>query len=329
METTIRRIKEWISARLREAQIQDYYYSGGNTSKHYRARSMDRLSARMAVFVLTAVSFYVYTGNFFAALFFGGVCTYLFDRLAMQLRNKRSEKNRAVLLEKEGIDRFTQLLEDKDNRGFFEIIFETLKKTCLFKGLKLIEDDEGRPLIITGEFKGEKVGIYANRLGKDASVKEANLKEFVQYCKSRQLGNGIYIASGPFDYASRGYAAGLDSFNLYIADTQTIYRAFIKKGFLFSMDDLEEKLEQRVFEHNKETQHSLKRILAYRRIRTYIVLGVLIAVYSAYVPYSVYYILVSIVLLCLSLTALIRWKIEKFMEDSENSIKLDSLMDAE
>ena len=58
-------------------------------------------------------------------------------------------------------------------------------------------------------------------------------------------------------------------------------------------------------------------------------LSILIAVYSAMVPYTLYYIFVSLILMCLSVTALVRWEIEKFREEAENSVKLDSVMDTE
>ncbi len=328
MKGSIEHIKGWISVRLRNARIQDYYYSGGDTTKHYRARNLDRLFARVIVFTLTVLSFFIYTGNFFAGLFFGGVCIYLFDRLAKRFRNLRCEKNREAMLEKEAVDRFNKLLEEKTSRDFFEIVCEMLGKDHSFTGLRIIEDNEKRPFLITGRFRGEDVGIYADKLKEGTSVKEKNLEEFTRYCMDRGLKNGIYIASGPFDYSAREYAVNLDSFNLFIADTKTMHKVFLKRGLLFPIKDLEEGLEQKILEQNEETHHRFRRILAYRRIRTYTVLGVLIAVYSVFVPYSFYYLFVSIVLFSLSLTALIKWRIEKYMEDAENSIKLDNIMDA-
>lgn len=327
MKMSVNRIKKWIGDRWRRTRIEDYYYFSGQASKNHSARRMDRLFSRAVAMVLVTVPVYLYVRSLIIGLIVGTACTFLFHRLAAGRRQKKSRKNRLAMLEKEAIDRFTGMLEDKSPGDFFEIVRELLDKSGLFDGLETVKDNEGQILLITGRFKGEKTGIYAKKLKPDAMVKEMELKEFVQYCTGRGLENGIYIANGPFDYAAREYAVGLDFFNLYIADTQTIYKAFLKGSLLFSMKDLEEQLEQKALERNHEMQHGLKKILAYRRIKTYAALSVLIAVYSVMVPYTLYYIFVSVVLLCLSLTALIRWEIEKFMEDAENSIKLDSAMD--
>lgn len=327
MELSAGYVREWISTRLEKIQMEDYYYSGGDTTKHYWARIMDRLLARCVVFGLITPAFSLYTGRFFVGIFFGGIITYLFDRLEVHLRRTRCKNNRRTMLENEAVTRFAKQLEGKSERGFFELTLEMLGKSNLFIELELVEDDEGRPLLITGKFKEEKIGVYADKTEKDQMVKLKDLKKLVEYCKNRGLKTGIYITNGHFDYASREYAINLDSFNLLIADKHVIYRAFLKKDYLFSMEELENELKESILERNQEAHHGWRRILAYRRIRTYTVLGALIAVYSVYVPYSFYYIFVAIVLFCLSLTALVRWKIEKYMEDAENSIKLDSVMD--
>jgi len=322
-------VREWLAARWRKARMNDYYYSGGETQKDFRARSIDRLFSRGVVFFLTASLVYFLVQNFLISVITGAMWTIMFHVLAKSRRNKRIVGNRERMLEKEAVDRFLRMTEDKDPGEFFYMVRGLLDKSELFAELELIKDDEDRPLLMTGYFKGEKAGVYARKLKPESMVKEKDLKEFVQYCESRGLENGIYIANGAFDYASRDYAAGLDTFDLFIADTRALYRGFLKRDFLFPMKDLEAKIEQTVLEQSRETQHRLRKILAFRRIRTYAVLSILIAVYSVMVPYTLYYILVSSILLCLSVTALVRWEIEKFREETENSIKLDSVMDTD
>ena len=233
------------------------------------------------------------------------------------------------MLEKEAVERFLKLTADMDSGEFFNMVKEWLDRSCLCSNVKVIRDTDDRPLLITGEFKGRRTGVYAKKLKPDTMVKKDDLVEFVQYCLNRGLENGVYIASGSFDYSAREYAAGLETFNLYIADTGAIYRAFIKKGYVFPMEDLQSQMEQRVLEQEREERHSLGKVLAFRRIRTYAVLSILIAAYSVMVPYTLYYILVSLILLCLSVTAIVRWEVERLREEAENSIRLDSVMETE
>jgi predicted membrane protein len=322
-------IYEWFRSRSRRAGIEDYYYSGGEASKNRRARNVDRLFSRVTVFAAATSAAYLLVQNFLVGIFFGAGCVYLFHWLAKGRRVRRIQRNRERILEKEAVERFLKLAGDKSAGGFFEMVREWLERSSLFSNLEVIKDTEGRPLLIIADFKGQRTGIYAKKLEPEAVVKEKDLEEFVQYCESRGLENGIYIAGGAFDYSAREYVGSLDSFNLYIADTGAIYRAFIRKGYLFSIEDLQEQLEQRVLEQNLEARHSLGKILAFRRIKTYAVLSILIAVYSVMVPYTLYYILVSVILLCLSVTALIRWEIERIREDVQNSIRLDNAMEAE
>ena len=323
------RAKEWFVNRYRKAGLEDYYYSGGQTSKNWRARSADRLFSRVAVFTAATLGIHLLVKDFPVSLFFGTGCTYLFHLAANSRRDKKIRSNRDGMLEKEAVDKFSKLTEDMDAEDFFETVKDWLGRSSLYSNPQILKDAEGRPLIITVEFKGQSTGVYAKKLKTGTMVKKKDLEQFVQYCRSRGLKKGIYIAGGSFDYSAREYAAGLETFDLYIADTGAVYRAFIRKGYMFSMEDLQAQLEQGVLEQNLETRHSLGKILASRRIRTYAILSILIAIYSVMVPYTLYYILVSLILLCLSVTALVRWEVERLREEAENSIRLDNVMETE
>ncbi|NLZ92077.1 MAG: hypothetical protein GX918_09170 [Clostridiales bacterium] len=323
------RVVEWFKRRSREASIEDYYYSGGEALKNRRARSIDRMFSRVVFFAAAVSGAYFLVKSIPAALFFSAGCTYLFHWSANSRRVKRARRNRERMLEKEAVERFLKLTSDMDSGEFFNMVKEWLDRSGLSSATEVIRDTDDRPLLITGEFRGQRAGVYAKKLKPDTMVKKDDLDEFVQYCLSRGLENGIYIAAGSFDYSAREYAAGLESFNLYIADTGAIYRAFIKKGYVFSMEDLQSEMEQRVLEQDLEERHSLGKVLAFRRIRTYAVLSILIAAYSVMVPYTLYYILVSLILLCLSVTALVRWEVERLREEAENSIRLDNVMETE
>jgi hypothetical protein len=323
------RASEWFNKRSRRASIEDYYYSGGETLKNRRARSIDRMFSRVVFFAAAASGAYLLVESLPIALFFAAGCTYLFHRTANSRKDKRVCRNRERMLEKEAVERFLKHTAEMDSGEFFNMVKEWLDRSGLYSNAEIIKDNEGRPLLITGEFRGLRTGVYAKKLKPDTMVKKDDLDEFVQYCISRGLENGVYIAGGSFDYSAREYAAGLETFNLYIADTGAIYRAFIKKGYVFSMEDLQSQMEQRVLEQDLEERHSLGKVLAFRRIRTYAVLSILIAVYSVMVPYTLYYILVSLILLCLSVTALVRWEVERLREEAENSIRLDNVMETE
>jgi hypothetical protein len=323
------RAVEWFKRRSREASIEDYYYSGGEALKNRRARSIDRMFSRVMFFAAAAFGAHLLVKSIPAALFFAAGCTYLFHLTANFRRDKRVRRNRERMLEKEAVERFLKHTEDLDSGEFFNVVKEWLDRSGLFSGSKVLRDTDDRPLLITGEFMGQRTGVYAKKLKPDTMVKKEDLEQFVQYCLSRGLENGVYIADGSFDYSAREFAAGLESFNLYIADTGAIYRAFIRKGYVFSMEDLQSQMEQRALEQDLEERHSLGKVLAFRRIRTYAVLSILIAAYSVMVPYTLYYILVSLILLCLSVTALVRWEVERLREEAENSIRLDNVMETE
>lgn len=325
----LNRIRTWSGSRWRRTKLDDYYYSGGETDKNLRAKGIDRLFLRGLLFLTILLTCYFLTENFIVGALIGVLGVTVFHMLAKGRRKARISTNKEKMFEKEAIHKFLCIAEEKGPKEFFQLIGDLLNKSGLFSELRLIEDDKGNPLIITGNFKAEKVGIYGKKLGPERMVKKEDLEEFVSYCQSRGLENGVYIANGIFDYRARGYAAGLDVFNLLLADTEVLYRGFLKQGFLFSMEELQGNMEQLALEQSHGAQHSLKKILALRRVKTYGVLSVIIAVYSVMVPYTLYYIFVSIVLLCLSATALVRWEIERHREDAENSIKLDRVMDME
>ena len=67
----LRRIKGRLAARWRKARMEDYYYSGGETQKDFRARSIDRLFSRGMVFTLTALAAYFLVQNLLISVFIG------------------------------------------------------------------------------------------------------------------------------------------------------------------------------------------------------------------------------------------------------------------
>lgn len=324
------RIKKETARRWRRTRLEDYYYSGGESQKNFRARSIDKIFFRILVFLSVSLAFYFLSRDFPISVFNGVVWTAAVHVIAGGRRKKKAEKNKERILKQRALDKFSHLTEDKSSGEFFAMVQELLRDNELFSELNCVTEDEGRPVIIRGYFKGEKTGIYAKKLEKDGMVAEKELKDFVEYCRITGLENGIYITNGAFDYAARGYAAGLDDFNLFLADKEAIYKIFIKNNNgLFSMTDLEKKVEQAALEQSHSVKHNLKKILALRRVKTYAVLSILIGIYSVKVPYTLYYIFVSAVLLCLSVTALVRWKVERHKEHVEEGIKLDRAMDIE
>ncbi len=325
------RIRKGLGLRWRRIRLEDYYYSAGDeTKKHFSARCIDRVSLRVSVFTIVFLIFYFFIRDALISVLNGIAWTAMVHVLAKKRRRNRARRNKEKILKKEAIDRFLDLTKDKEPEEFFDLIQDLLSKDALFSKLKCTKDNEGRPLIITGYFQGTRIGIYAKDPKGNTMIDGGDLKDFVKYCRIIGLKTGLYITNSTFDYAARGYAAGLGGdFNLILADKETLYNAFIKQGSLFSMADLEKRIEQAALEQSYGARHNLKNVLALKRVKTYGILSVLIAMYSIKVPYTLYYIFVSIILLCLSVTALVKWEIERHRRDIEESIKLDKIMEIE
>ncbi|MDI6729893.1 MAG: restriction endonuclease, partial [Thermodesulfovibrionales bacterium] len=218
------------------------------------------------------------------------------------------------------------VIEGKDESEFYAFLKDVLIESGHFTGLETEFDSGGKPTIMIGKLKGESVGVCCKKLPENLKVGADALTEFIELCEGRGLEAGVYITNTELDYSARDYLLQLKSFNLYIADIETLYSTFLSKGCLFSLEEVKRELEGKILYQSKKRDDTLRRILAVRRIWVYLSLGLIITLYSRATPYSRYYLFIAAVLFSLSLTAVARWRIEKFKEAVEEEIKLEKAL---
>lgn len=316
----------YINKKLDEKKVENHYYSAGDEKKGYGARWLDRLFMRGVVFILACISGIFILENSFAVLAAGLFLTTLYYIAEKRLDRRRISKGKEQLIRKEMIKRFCERVKEVDERGFLEVMMELFEKSGFFSELKMVCDQPGQPILVEGVFKGEKVGIYCSKVKGQENIKAEDLKRFVDVCIKRGLGRGIYVTDGHFNYCAKEYATGLSHFSLLLADIDGIYRGFLRKGLLFSRDEVENSIYSRVLDRSRTKENSIRKILSVKRTKIYITLGLLLLVYSYYVQYRFYYIFVSAILFSLGITAAIRWYMIKYKDYLEREISLDRHM---
>jgi len=307
-------------------RLHNYYYSMGKTNKNAGARLVDRIFGLAVLFVFAYAGSYILINDLSMALgpaLFVSVAYYFVEK---RLRLKRIEAGKEKLIKEELLNRFSAVIEGKDESEFYAFLKDVLSESGHFTGLETEFDSGGKPTIMIGKLKGESVGVCCKKLPENLKVGADALTEFTELCESRGLEAGVYITNTKLDYSARDYLLKLRSFNLYIADIETLYSTFLSKGCLFSLEEVKRELEGKILYQSKKRDDTLRRILAVRRIWVYLSLGLIITLYSRATPYSRYYLFIAAVLFSLSLTAVARWRIEKFKEAVEEEIKLEKAL---
>lgn len=329
MKRTLTCLWEAMITQTNKRVIENYYYSRGNSDKNYGARWIDRVFSKAMLFVLASLVAFLFAQNLLIVFACGMLSTSLYHVGEKSLRKKRIRQRKEEFIKREVVKKFLSLIDGQDEKEFFLTIRDMLDESGHFTKLEISFDDEKRPIIMEGYLNDTKVGIYCKKLQEGQRIGRESLEEFVEYCKGCGLSEGVYITNGIFEYSSRDYLLNLYDFKLYLADIDTLYKLILKHDFLFSIEGIEKELERGILDQARTTKDGLKKVLAFRRIKAYTALGIVIALYSKFVPYRQYYIFVAIVLLSLSLTALVQWRVEKYKESMEREMKLDEVIWAE
>jgi len=325
MKNTAVHISRYFKRKLDQKKIENHYFSMGSNHKSYSARWIDRSFGSLLIFGIIGAVIFLISQNLFLAFVVGTSVTLVNCIVRKRFTVKRIIKGKEQLMKKDTIKMFNNSIKKIRHKDFFILIKRLLEDSGYFSQLKLDLDSSDEPVIMEGSFAGERVGIFCRKQEKEQKVKVGQLKEFVAFCMNRGLNEGIFVTSGYFDYYSKEYAGSLEDFRLYIADVDSIYNIFLKKGMLFCREEIEKQLEGNILDRKEAMEHRTRKVLAHKKIRTYVVLGLLLAFYSRYVDlnYKLYYIFISIVLFCLAVTAVVRWYIEKYRCHMETEIRLE------
>lgn len=307
-------------------RLHNYYYSMGKVNKNAGARMMDRIVGLTALFIFICSGLYILINDFSMALGLALFVSLVYYIARRWISIRRIEAGREKFIKEELLSRFSAVIEGKSDGEFWAILKDLLIESGHFAGLETEFDGGGKPVIMIGKLKDENVGICGKKLSENARVKADDLREFVELCESRGVEAGVYFTNTTLDYSAREYLVRLETFKLYVGDMETLYSAFLSKGCLFAPEEVQRELEEKILYQSKKRENTLRKVLALRKIWVYLSLGLIISLYSRITPYSRYYLFVSAVLFSLSLTAVARWRIEKFKETVEEGIKLEKVL---
>ncbi len=318
--------RQHIRNELNRRRIENHYYSMGNDKKSFGARWIDRLLSALFVFFLGLTAAVLTFDNIYLALVLGTVITSIYYLAVRTLSRRRVTRGKERLVREATVKKFADRVSGMSDRDFCALVKSLLEKSRCFAEMEPVEDSGESPVLLEGYFNGNRIGVYCMKVDGKENVKLHQLREFVEICTDRGLNQGLYITNGYFDHSSKEYAGVLEDFMLYIGDMDSIYTAFLKKDLYLSRGEIERQIEAEIIDTSQAFEYRLRKMLAYKRIRTYVVLGLLLAGYSHYVDFTVCYIIVSIIFLSLAATAFIRWNIEKYKGFVEKEIRLEQNM---
>lgn len=326
MKNTVTCMRNYVKRKLDSERIENHYYSMGNNVKSYGARWMDGLIGTILVFAASGILMISIFDNLYLVLVLSSIMTFCYYTVRKKLVKKRVIKGKELLMREETLKKFNDKVLDMNKKDFFILVKDLIENSGNITELNIDIDSSGELIVMEGNFGENRVGIYCRKVEKEQKIKLQQLKEFVNFCMNRGLEEGIYVTNGYFDQSSKEYVSTIEGFMLYLADMDSIYNVFLKKGQFFSREAIEKQLEEDILDHKETMEYKMRKLLTYKKIKAYMVLGLLLAVYSRYVNFKLYYIFVSIILLCFAVTAAIRWHIEKYKSYMEKGLKLDQYL---
>jgi hypothetical protein len=326
LKDTISCIRKRITDGLGKKAIENYYYNRGNIGKGVGARWLDRVLVGLSVVAVVYMLALWRLSSYGAALiisFLAAAAYYAVDR---GIRWARVQRGRESILKKELMDRFQVLISSKDDKGFYLMFKEILDRTGFFSDLELVLDDQERPIIIEGRLGQNGIGICCRKTEAGRYVEVRPVAEFVEYCKGRGLARGLFITNGYFEHQARKYMAETQDFDIYSADIDTIYRVLLKDSGALPIKDIERDIELKALENYGRSNNRIVKAVSLKKAGVNLALALVLAFYSRYVPFGLYYMFVSIIMLCLSLLTLIRWSICSYREAMDREITLDTVL---
>jgi len=288
--------------------LNNYYTSEIKRGKSLYATMLDWLFTTLAISLFVYVTSY----NFFDSLVASSMLAVLsafFCVTVLYWNNRRKKSKKIAEINDEIAHKWIiNEISKFDNRDFLMWIkemFEIYYNTTFHLHAKFID--------LIGEIEGEIYAVKCFKCPQDVKITLKDLENFMLEVKELNIKEAIIVTTSYFSDEVK------EKLNYVLMDFEHIKRIMKEIGQYPTRNDIEDQI---ISDYNYK-KDNIKKVLKNRskdRIFKFIILGIVLYIYSIFVPYKTYYRIISFISIGVG-TVLAIYNVLKYIEGVESTSK--------
>ncbi len=295
-----KQIKGYKKDRGNSLRFKNYYLSVKDDKRSNFAKVFDYSIWRVIVFFIVFLYLYLRTNKLYLSILLSSSSFLLVHSLAIRGRNRKfqqmkNQKRRYIASQRVYSEIMNKTVDEM--KEYTQEIFAPLG----FSEFNFIESDQ-RSILLNSVYKGQKIMLLFNIYKNDFEVELKEVKEFGDTLAENNTKRGIIITTSDFTSDSYNYINTLDkSYSLLLINKDKLLKIIEDNGLFPNDEEIDEVIESKISKREKKWDKYKNAALSKNKIKRYIILSIYLAMAAWYTPYTIYYMIVSSIILSLAL----------------------------
>ena len=275
---------------IEKIRIRRYYTIKINSGRGYIASILDKLIFRFFIFLILFIYAYMKSRNILATLTLTVASIFLYSFLAYRINDKKLKED-IKLINKELIaEKVYKKLISKSTDDYIDYIRDILKNY----GIEDMKTTIRKDLDLIGTLRGNSLGIKCYQYSEDHKVNKNDMKNFFIEIRDKNINKGIIITTSSFSEDGLTFFENMDNIDVEFMTIDDII-GIIKDTALYPKEkDIEEMILKELDNTRLKMRLESKKIVSKDNVKSSIVAGVLIILFSRITKYTLYYKLLGI-----------------------------------
>ncbi len=308
-------IKKLVNESIIKRKLNKYYLEKNTSGKTYLAVFFDAILIKIVFVIIFFIYFFIRTSDY---LFSGIItiqflilyCLILFKVRKIKMKKIVDEVNYQVAKRKIYKD-----LINKTPYEFIEEIKSNLEK-CSFEDLHISNDKD---VDLLGKFKGNIFGIRCFQHNNDYKININIVREFFLTLKKLDIEEGMIITTSAFSEDVNEFLPKLENcIKIHPVNIDRLLNIMKKAGSYPSEYEIEKIILNHIKERRKKLNEYRDTVLSKGKSFKYIIIGVIINMFGKFTPYTLYYEIVSYILIFLGLISTGNYLVNLLKSNTEN-----------
>lgn len=311
--------------RSNSLRFKNYYLSVKDDKRNNFAKVFDYSIWRIFVFFIAFLYLYLKTNKLYFSILFSVVGFIIVHRLAILGRKHKFEQLKEQKRRYVASQRVYNEIMNKTVDEMKEYIKEVFAPMG-FSKFNFIECDQ-RYILLNFVYREEEIMLLFNIYKSDFDVELKEVKEFVYLLTDNKIKKGILVTTSDFTNDSYDFVSKLnEKYGLLLVNKEQLLKIIENNGLFPNDEEIDEIIESKISRREKKWGKYKKVALSKNKIKGYVILSIYLAVTAWYTPYTIYYMIVSSIILALAFITFLSNIINKARDGEEKGVDFEKLL---
>lgn len=284
-------------------KLKAFYINGKRDKRSELAQIIDYTLWRLGIFFLVFVRIYIRRAGLYLSVFSAVAVVSVYHVFSIQIRNEKMMEFKKEKRKEIANQRVYKEILNKTVEEIREYMIELFTKIG-FKDIKYISNDH-KSILLQGMYNKNEVMIYYI-YKKDLDVELKDLKEFLLELIKHNIKKAIFITTSDFTQDCYRFLKELNDSYTIILVNKDMFLSIIEGNAMFPTEnEIDEIIESKIIKKNKSWKRYKATVLSNNKRRGYLLLTIYLAITGLYMPYTIYYMIVSSITLFLFIATFI------------------------